>query len=222
MEQDTKCIDIMVDIETLGTEAGNVILSIGACRFDRTLSAATVIDPYVYHEKISIQKQLDDGFTMNTETLLWWMNQSNAAQADLFTPDKDKQSPIKVLDGFKHYCKHWNTAMERAPILWCNTKMDVVMLEYAMTHYGVDIPWRYNGFRECKSFMAGPEYHEAQQLERGTLQESWISTEQVCLMNTMMKGQEVKHNALHDAINQTCWVLSGFKYLQTIGGISGY
>jgi hypothetical protein len=68
---------IMVDLETLGTTASSVILSVGAVKFDLM---STQIDDNGFYASISIESNLDYGRRIQEDTLLWWLKQEAAAQ----------------------------------------------------------------------------------------------------------------------------------------------
>jgi len=76
--------DIMIDLETLGTTADSVILSIGAVRFN--LDTSCVFDGLgdTFYQVITIDDQSKRH--ISGYTLAWWMGQSKASQA-VFTDD---------------------------------------------------------------------------------------------------------------------------------------
>lgn len=67
--------NVMLDLETLGKRSNAVITSIGAVYFDHTGLGQTfyaVVDP---------QSCVDIGMTMDVDTVMWWMRQSDEARA---------------------------------------------------------------------------------------------------------------------------------------------
>jgi DNA polymerase III epsilon subunit-like protein len=62
--------DIMIDIETLGTEPGSIITSIAAVPFNRNGEMGKA-----FYMNIDIQSSIDAGLTINAETLKFWMEQ---------------------------------------------------------------------------------------------------------------------------------------------------
>ena len=71
---------LMIDLETLGTAADSVILSVGAVKFDLH---STAIDDHGFYGSISIDSNFDAGRRVSEDTLLWWLKQPAAAQAVL-------------------------------------------------------------------------------------------------------------------------------------------
>lgn len=69
---------IMVDLETLGTAPGSVILSIGAVRFD---VEEGLLDEFYVNIDVESSQRL--GLTIDGATVMWWMKQSDAARAKL-------------------------------------------------------------------------------------------------------------------------------------------
>lgn len=67
---------VMVDLETLGTKPGSVILSIGAVTFDLDGSGR---DGRTFYQRVNIQSCLDAGMTVDGDTVEWW-----------FHPDRDQ------------------------------------------------------------------------------------------------------------------------------------
>lgn len=65
----------MIDIETLGTSPGCVVLSIGAVRFDRL----GVAEEFAAFPDLKEQEAL--GLRCELDTALWWMGQSDEALA---------------------------------------------------------------------------------------------------------------------------------------------
>ena len=72
---------IMVDLETLGTAPGSVILSIGAVRFDVEKG---LLDEFYVNIDVESSQRL--GLTIDGDTVMWWLKQSDAARAKCRTP----------------------------------------------------------------------------------------------------------------------------------------
>lgn len=130
--------DIMVDIETLGTGPSAVILSIGAVAFN-----ADGVDPYWFYLNIDPQSAVDSGMKLSVSTIMWWMQQSDAARAVF----KQQGAPLKqALESFSTFCKQFGTASELR--VWGNgATFDNVILTSAYGLVGVEKPWGYSGDR---------------------------------------------------------------------------
>ncbi|MCV6612883.1 MAG: 3'-5' exoribonuclease [Amphritea sp.] len=68
---------IMIDIETLGTKPGSVILSIGAVEFDEVFG--TIRNQF--YSEINTLSCIDFGMRRDEETLKWWQEQGEEAKA---------------------------------------------------------------------------------------------------------------------------------------------
>lgn len=64
---------VMIDLETLGSAPGCVVLSVGAVRFDLAGSGEW------FYGRMSIQSALDAGLRVEAETLMWWFRHGEAA-----------------------------------------------------------------------------------------------------------------------------------------------
>lgn len=76
-------MDVMLDIETLGTKPGCVVLSVGAVAFDPMGVVAP--DSPKFSSVISVVSSIECGLTIEPETALWWAGQSNDAKKQVYT-----------------------------------------------------------------------------------------------------------------------------------------
>ena len=90
-------VKVMVDLETLGTRAGCVILSIGAVVFDP--KADSVGEEF--YSVISARSCLNRGLVVDDSTLRWWTLQTDEAQSVLkMAQDPRSRSLETVLGDF--------------------------------------------------------------------------------------------------------------------------
>jgi exodeoxyribonuclease VIII len=71
-------IDVMVDLETMGTSHTAPIIAIGAVVFGNNATH----DNEEFYETISLQSAVDSGAVIQPSTVLWWMQQSDEARAE--------------------------------------------------------------------------------------------------------------------------------------------
>lgn len=181
--------DLMIDVETLGLKENAVLLSIGACAFD---PATGEIGETFY---CAIDPRTQHGREIDASTVLWWMDQDEAARrkitdavknADLLptleldTPEYDEAFnnaalPINhVAMAFSAYVEQFGDNVR----CWSNGAVDHAWLNSMMTYSGFTNPikfWNQRDYRTIKGMY--PE----------------IKAEDF--------GQA--HNALDDAIKQT-------------------
>lgn len=129
-----KGVDMMVDLETLGTKTGSPVLSIGACRFDTASDTFAVIDDF--YVEIDLQSSLDLGMRPSADTIKWWMRQSTMAQTIFSMPGQ-----LKVADALGQFIEYMGARPDK---LWGNSnRFDLGLLETAYTLIGHDAPWRH-------------------------------------------------------------------------------
>lgn len=133
-------IHCMLDLETLGTTAGSIILSIGAVKFVAKVDQEG--EPYEELARcyftVDLNESMALGFIADPETLKWWLLQDGAAKDALFV------DPWPVVDALKAF-RHWFLA-EGHPVeeVWSNgATMDLVVLGAYYNALGVRCPWSY-------------------------------------------------------------------------------
>ena len=116
---------VMIDIETLGTEPGAAIASIGAVTFDES----GINDEF--YRSVDVGSAQDAGLSIDAETLAWWFEQSPEARAELLGGD-DLEGAMRAFRAFVH----------DADEIWANSPaFDCVLLEQAFEAVGVSCPW---------------------------------------------------------------------------------
>ncbi len=136
---------IMLDLETLGTAPGSVILSIGAVKFNEN----GVYDDF--HIGINIQSCLDAGLTISGDTLMWWMDpERNDARAQWVDPSFDKF----VLPSALHQFSNWVFTPHSEIEMWGNgASFDNSILGAAYDKIGLQAPWKRDFANRCYRTM---------------------------------------------------------------------
>ena len=165
---------IMVDIETLGTSKSSVILSIGAVQFSEKGVE------HKFYVQIDPTSCTDWGLQIDARTVMWWMDQNDAARKALTT---SKGEALDVaLDMFIGAFK-WKDAT-----VWANgIDFDCTILEEAMKATGRAVPWAYwskMDFRTVKNLAPRDVY------------------------NACKVENPIKHNALADATAQAATLIN--------------
>ncbi|MBS0454031.1 MAG: 3'-5' exoribonuclease [Proteobacteria bacterium] len=121
----------MVDLETLGTTASAVIMSVGAVKFDLTTNE---IDETGFYASISIDSNLDLGRRIQEDTLMWWFKQDAAAQKVFNEPKVSLESALVDLSD-------WIGTTDY--LVWSNgADFDIPMLAHAYSQIMVEVPWK--------------------------------------------------------------------------------
>jgi len=133
---------VMVDIETLGTNPGATILSIGAVQFGPAHTGDT------FYRSISRESCEAAGLTVDADTLDWWQDQDDAARAVL-----DGGQPLAdVLAAFRA----WYVGKDFDEV-WANSpSFDCELLEAAYDAVGMDAPWDFYDERDYRTLTALP------------------------------------------------------------------
>lgn len=133
---------IMLDLETLGTRADSVIISIGAVKFD---PYSDFIEDQGFYASVSIDSNTEAGRHIGEDSLLWWLQKSAAAQKVFSEP---KVVLSVALDDLAEWFDHPEYQV------WSNgADFDIPMLAHAFHTHGVTAPWKFfnaNCFRTIK------------------------------------------------------------------------
>jgi len=134
--------NLMIDLETLGTEPDAPIISIGAVFFDKKGLGED------FQVNLDINQQIKDGRKMTGDTFKWWLEQENAAKRVF------KESATSTMWGLQLF---YNWAFEqcspRTMCPWGNgATFDISIMENILNQYDVEIPWRFWNIRDLRTF----------------------------------------------------------------------
>lgn len=122
--------DIMLDIETLGTTPGCVILSIGAVEFDDT----TTYGKFSVH--IDPIDAVRHGMHIDASTVMWWLDQSKEAQNALLNAEQ-----VPLCYALLAFADTFDWKNSR---VWCNgAAFDFPILGAAFKAANMKQPWAY-------------------------------------------------------------------------------
>ena len=134
----------MVDIETMGNKSKSAIISIGAVNFD-IQSGETGRQFYC---NISLQSCLDAGLTVNADTIMWWMRQSDEARKAL------NSNTIPLKQGLILF-HNWLCEVPDDYQIWGNSaRFDLGLLDDAYFSIGDKTPWNYWQERCVRTLVA--------------------------------------------------------------------
>lgn len=182
-------MDIMIDLETLGLTPDAVVLSIGAVVFD---PHSFVQGPTFYAEFTNfLERQTDQGRTIDPSMLLWWMRHTTAEAREVFKErptDEIRCSPLYGASAFSAFVKD-----NQCDRVWAkDPDFDVVILRsfYHSINRGEAFPFSYNAGRSVRTVMDMP-------------------------FVKLRDRKPVAHNALADAIQQATDIQEAFACLRT-------
>lgn len=133
---------IMIDLETLGTCPGSIILSIGAVRFDLDHGVTGE-----FYTNINVKDSQRHGLKLDASTVVWWMTQSDEARKALASAKR----PLRdALEGFTEWARpeDFSGLLEPIDELWGNgSDFDNALLARAYEATGMVVPWSYRANR---------------------------------------------------------------------------
>jgi hypothetical protein len=179
-----KSKQVMLDLETLDTTPGGVILSVGACAFDVESGVDTEDTFYMVVDR---QSSEDAGLRVNRATLLWWEKQSPEARKVLDEAQHRGYPLAYVLGCYAG----WMQSHDNPPVWTNGPGFDEAFLAVAAKRVGVPAPVHFRKSRCFRTLRAlfGDDVVEP------------------------MMTEGVHHNALSDAIYQAQYAVSIFRYL---------
>lgn len=130
----------MVDLETMSTNPTAAIISIAAVEFD----IKTGETGRQFYRNVSLKSSMQNGLTIDGDTIEWWLKQSKEAISVLFD---NQVGLIQALINFNEFYAGY----ER---VWANPcSFDFPILENAYRSNGSESPFSYKLRRDLKTFM---------------------------------------------------------------------
>jgi hypothetical protein len=141
----------MIDLETLGTQPGSVILSIGAVLFDPALPVEECIGGEFY-TVVSTTSCIEYGLQTSQDTVDWWARQSAEARTVIDQANDNNgletNSLYTALDLLAKF-------IPPAARVWSNgANFDQPLLDVAYNRVGKQIPWKYYNSRCYRTIVA--------------------------------------------------------------------
>lgn len=134
--------DYMVDIESMGTSAGDAILSLGVVPMDiknKTIKKG-------FYTRISLEDSQKAGFRIDAGTVLWWLQQDQAARDEFKGNYAHKPIKDALIELSEFIAEHSKGVPADEIRLWGNgSAMDNVLVAEAYKICGLPRPWSYRG-----------------------------------------------------------------------------
>lgn len=125
-------VDVMLDLETMGTGPQAAIIAIGAVKFD--ISAQEIGERF--YRVVDLESAVACGGVMDASTVLWWLKQSDAARAAF---DRSGDHIAVALQQFAGWMEDRSNVVVR---VWGNgAAFDNVILASAYRRIGLTQPW---------------------------------------------------------------------------------
>lgn len=179
---------VMLDLETMGNGSRAAIVAIGACEFDPVGVGVLIDSSHWFYQQITLQSSVDAGLDIDANTVLWWLQQSDAARKSTFEGDK-----LWPLGDALHSFSQWMAPFGKDAAVWGNAStFDNVIIRSAYKAVKLPVPWGFRGdkcYRTVINLLPEPR--------RPAFERSGIA-----------------HNALDDAINQALYLQKVYKELR--------
>lgn len=133
--------DLMLDLETLGTQVNAPVVAVGACFFDiKTGEIGKTFDA-----AIDVSQALRFG-RMSGDTLKWWLSQGDEARQKVV---RGRSDPAKVYHSFCDFVSSGGSNVRP----WGNgSSFDISMLEFSMARVIEKTPpWDFWNVRDCRT-----------------------------------------------------------------------
>lgn len=143
--------NIMLDIETLGTEPQSVILAAAAQEFDDDGPVGDGV-----FVRFPVQPQLDKGRTVSEATLRFWAEQNQKLFERMLNPQYVNIYRA-LADLEKYFQRHSDEVF--APVdpvvVWANSpNFDAVLMESLFRRFGFTIPWSHRDLRDVRTLRS--------------------------------------------------------------------
>jgi 3' exoribonuclease, RNase T-like len=195
MERGT-LMDIMIDLETMGTRPGCVIASIGAVAFDPFGDG--VDDRNAFYADVDMVDCQRMGLTIDADTVSWWLGQSEAAREFLTRkPRLPLCIALKNLRLWMVTTAQWQAARatewKDASCIWSHgAAFDIPIIQHAYHACTLSVPWTYWTARDTRTIYAA----------------AGVGTRDVPISGL------TPHYAAHDAMVQAAAVQLAYKKLE--------
>lgn len=127
---------LMLDIETLGTRPGAVVLSVACVRFS---------DEARFQINMRVDEQQALGLTIDPATQAWWGQQDPAAW------QAATSNSLPLVQGLE-YVRTWMQWAGTDPLIWCHgATFDCPLLGAVYERAGLAPPWAYWAVRDTRT-----------------------------------------------------------------------
>lgn len=140
--------DCMLDLETMGNGSNAAIIAIGAVKFNP--GNRQIVDKF--YSRVDLQSCMDAGMQVNASTIMWWLQQSEAARKE-FTGTLPLLHTALV--GFTAFMNKQTDQKEMGNRVWGNgATFDNVILSNAYLALKMERPWSYRDDRCYRTIKA--------------------------------------------------------------------
>ena len=137
-------MDVMLDLETLGTRPECVILTLGAVKFD-PYNIEREPGPGLYIRP-DADEQIARGREVQEDTLLWWTKQNDEVREEAL--GTEGRVPVEQM------YKELNKFLVGVICIWAQGPVfDIAILENLYRQYGWPTPWQFWQIRDSRTLF---------------------------------------------------------------------
>jgi hypothetical protein len=132
-----------IDIETLGTSPGTVVLTIGGIKFNPHEDDGLHSD---FYYRLDADEQIEMGRTVDEKTLEWWETQPEEIKAEALAPNDrfPAEETLKALN-------KWLVGVDK---IWCQGPVfDIGILENLYKQIGLHHNWPFYIIRDSRTLF---------------------------------------------------------------------
>lgn len=152
-------LDAMIDVETLGITERALIVELGLLLFDR--DKAKIHSEHLFKIDLLSYQNYDNKFNMDISTILFWLNQSKAAQEKVF---KENHRGCKVEDVFFDI----NVLLKDVNTMWCHPSFDYKMFEHHLRVFKIQSNMPFYKVRDLRTAVDLANYDYKNHPFKGT------------------------------------------------------
>lgn len=164
----SKTADVMLDLETLGTSPGCVILSIGAVKFYP--EEQRIGD--TFYRLILPSSCTDIGLHADAATAVWWMRQSDEARLGVA---KASTTGVPVYQALRDFT-NWYNEGDAGAFIWANSpSFDCAILKDVYQKLKASPPWSFwaeRDYRTLKTLFGEVELPERDGVHHNALDDA--------------------------------------------------
>lgn len=122
-------MEIMLDLETMGTSPNSPIIAIGAVSFSKNIESE-------FYCQVNLDSCVKVGMEIDSSTVIWWLKQSESARKKFFDNDKAEN----LADALKAFTL-WLGEQSVSGVWGCGANFDNVIIANAYEACGLTRPW---------------------------------------------------------------------------------
>lgn len=142
--KEVNCRDVMIDLETLSTEADAHILTIGAIKFNRKGKLPKMEEMDTFYRRITFSSNERLDLHKSESTVKWWGRQNKKARKEAF----EESNRVELEDALKDF----NEWFRGAKYIWSHgCGFDVTIITEAFQHCDMKPPFKFWDVRDTRT-----------------------------------------------------------------------